>query len=166
MPKRQKRPLRYIFSMTSVSAQWKRSDLNVLYKYEELEHIFQYDNDTTYLINFWATWCGPCVKEMPYFQELAEFYEGKPFKLILVSLDFEKHIDTRLITFLNKHNIKGEQYVLLDGKTNRWIDKVDPKWSGAIPISIVYKGQDRSFHEQEFHSFEELNNIVEPIISK
>ena len=93
-----------IFSMTSVSAQWKRSDLNVLYKYEELEHIFQYDNDTTYLINFWATWCGPCVKEMPYFQELAEFYEGKPFKLILVSLDFEKHIDTRLITFLNKHN--------------------------------------------------------------
>lgn len=154
-----------LLSFNTASAQWQKEDLNIVYEYEELESIFEMDNDTTYLINFWATWCGPCVKEMPYFQEVADFYKDKAFKLILVSLDFEKHIETRLISFLNKHNIKGEQYVLLDGKTNKWIDKVDPQWSGAIPITIVYKGDKRRFYEQEFHNFEELNNIVEPIIN-
>ena len=149
--------------VNSINAQWNKDDLNIVYNFEELEPVFQNDNDTTYLINFWATWCGPCVKEMPYIQEVARYYEGQAFKLILVSLDFEKHIETRLISFLNKHNITGEQYVLLDGKTNKWIDKVDPEWSGAIPITIVYNGRKRGFYEQEFHSFEELNNIVKSI---
>ena len=123
------------------------------------------DNDTTYLINFWATWCSPCVKELPYFEGIHDQYKGKPFKVILVSLDFRKHIEKKLIPFLNQNEIKSDVVLLADGKANRWIDRVDPEWSGAIPITLVVSGKERRFYETEFHSEEELVEIISPFMN-
>ncbi len=134
--------------------------------FDELEHILEYDNDTTYLINFWATWCGPCVKELPYIEALNKKYKDQAYKTILVSLDMRKQLGNKLVPFLNKEQICSEVVVLLDGKAHRWIDRVDPSWSGAIPITIVYKGQQREFHETEFHTTAELEEIVNRFIKK
>jgi thiol-disulfide isomerase/thioredoxin len=112
-------------------------------------------NDTTYIINFWATWCVPCVKELPAFEELNEKYSNEKVKVLLVSLDFVKHYDTKLLPFIEERKIKSEVILLNDPRSNLWIDKVSPDWSGAIPATLIYKGKKRKFYEQSF-SFESL----------
>ena len=86
----------------SLAQNWEIDDIKIYNQFEELEHIFHFQNDTTYVINFWATWCGPCVKEMPYIDSLNDHYKGQKVKVILVSLDFKKQIESRLIPYLNK----------------------------------------------------------------
>ncbi|NNF22718.1 MAG: TlpA family protein disulfide reductase [Saprospiraceae bacterium] len=138
--------------------------MNIIEDFEDMADIFEYDNDTTYLVNFWATWCGPCVKELPYIEEVKSKLSDEKFKLIYVSLDFKKHIETRLLPFLDTHKMTSDMYVLLDSDANSWIDKVDSGWSGSIPFSVVYKGEEKHTFEQQFHSTEELLNIIKPLI--
>ncbi len=155
-----------LFLVSPLTAQeWTQEDLKIYQTFDEIEPVLQLSNDTTYLINFWATWCGPCVKELPYFEAITERYQGEKFKTLLVSLDLERQITSKLIPFLNKKQIKSEVLLLLDGKPNKWIDRVDPSWSGAIPITIVRKGDHYSFYEKEFHSEQELIAIVSPILN-
>ena len=131
--------------------------------FEDFEHLLHIDNDTTYVVNFWATWCGPCVKELPYFEEMTEKYEGKPLKVVLVSLDFKRQIEKKFIPFLQKNKIKSDVVLLLDGNEGTWIDKVDPSWSGSIPITIVYRGKKRAFIEDSFHSYTELEDFIKTV---
>ena len=154
------------FCCTMMAQEWTKDDLIIYKTFDEMEPILHPENDTTYLINFWATWCGPCVKELPYFEEATQTLKGKAFKTILVSLDMEKLIDKKLIPFLNYNKIQSEVVLLLDGKAHKWIDKVDPNWSGAIPITIVRRGEQYAFYEKEFHSEQELLDIVNPILDK
>lgn len=94
-------------------------------------------NDTTYVVNFWATWCAPCVKELHYFTELDSAYAGKKVKVILVSLDFKKDIDTKLVPFLTNRRIKTEVLFLDELDDNVWIPKVDGEWQGNIPATLI-----------------------------
>lgn len=154
-----------LFFSVSASAQtWDRSQIQEFKTFDSFEHLLHLESDTTYLINFWATWCGPCVKELPYIDEQVSVFENDKFKSILVSLDFEKQIDSRLIPFLNKNKLKSEIALLLDGKASKWIDRVDPSWSGAIPITIIYNKNKRQFLERQFHSTEELTDIIKPFL--
>ncbi len=141
------------------------SDLPVYDNFTDLEYLFQFNNDTTYVINFWATWCGPCVKELPYFEQLHETYDGQKIKIILISLDFPRQIKTKLIPFIEKHQLQSDVVVLTDGAYNDWIPKVDESWDGAIPVTLVYKQEKSIFTAKEFHDFEALNTIVEQFIN-
>ena len=136
------------------------TEVPIYENFSDIEHIFQYKNDTTYVINFWATWCKPCVEELPYFETLHNIHAEDKVKIILVSLDFPNQIESKLYPFIEKHNLKSEVIVLLDGKYNDWIEKVDEKWSGAIPITVVYKGDNRVFVEDQFHSVNELEALL------
>jgi thiol-disulfide isomerase/thioredoxin len=118
--------------------------------FDGLEPYLHKENDTTYIINFWATWCAPCVKELPAFEELNEKYRNEKVKVLLVSLDFIKHYDTKLIPFIQERNIKSEVILLNDPRSYLWIDKVSPDWSGAIPATLIYRGNKRKFYEQSF----------------
>lgn len=126
--------------------------------FEELQKkYFQNKTGTTYVINFWATWCKPCVKELPYFEKIASDYSEKNVKVLLVSLDFPDKIESQVIPFLEKNNIKSEVVLLDDPDANSWIPKVSPNWSGAIPATVIYKNEKRKFYEQSF-TFDELEN--------
>jgi len=151
-------------SFIARSQEWETADVQQFKTFDDFEHLLNIDSDSTYLINFWATWCGPCVKELPYIEGLVDVYKNEKFKNILVSLDFENKIESKLIPFLNKHQIQSDVVVLLDGKASKWIDRVDPRWSGAIPITIVYNKEKRLFFEQQFHSVEELTDIIDTFI--
>lgn len=131
--------------------------------FSELEHIFKYQNDTTYVINFWATWCIPCVEELPYFEKLHTELGGEKVKVILVSLDFAKDVNTKLVNFVKKHRLQSQIIALTDGKYNNWVDKVSPDWSGAIPVTYIYRKDTALFHDQQYASYEELEASVKKI---
>lgn len=128
--------------------------------FSALEHVFQNNNDTTYIINFWATWCKPCVEEMPYFEKLIQESAGKKARVILLSLDFKKDVPTKLKRFVEQRQLEKQVIALTDHRYDTWIDKVDPSWGGAIPVTLIYKGQTRKFIDQQFASYEELEGLV------
>ena len=128
--------------------------------FEEFEPLLKMDNDTVYVINFWATWCKPCIKELPDFEKLNKDYKNKNVRLILVSLDFPNKLEELVIPFIEEKKIKSEVIHLTDTDANKWINKVSPLWSGAIPATLIYKGGSAEFHEESM-TYEELKKVVE-----
>ena len=122
------------------------SKIHVL-SFEEFEPYLHMNDDYVYVINFWATWCKPCTEELPYFEEMQNKYKDKKVRVLLVSLDFPTQIESHVIPFLDKNSIKAKVILLDDPDANAWIDKVDNRWSGAIPATYVYKNSEHSFHE-------------------
>lgn len=113
--------------------------------------------DSIRVINFWATWCAPCVKELPYFEQLEqELAAEKKLAVVLVTIDLKSAHKSSLYPFLRERNLKSKVVALTDSHTNEWIDNVDPRWSGAIPITVILKGEQRLFFEKAYHSVDEL----------
>src|SRR5208337_58889 len=106
--------------------------------FEQFEPTLHHQNDTTYLINFWATWCVPCRQELPAIEQVASKYNDWKFRVILVSMDFRNQLESNLIPFIQSHQIKSQVVLLNDPDQNHWIDKVDPGWSGEIPFTVLY----------------------------
>lgn len=138
-------------------------DIPVYEKFDQIEPIFHLDNDTTYIINFWATWCKPCVEELPYFEELTTKYEEKKVKVILCSLDFPKQLESKLVPFVEKHELQSTVIALLDGKFNNWIDKVSPEWDGTIPATYIYRGDKHHFIGLPIKNTEELEEVIQTL---
>jgi thiol-disulfide isomerase/thioredoxin len=93
--------------------------------------------DTVYIINFWATWCAPCVAELPEFNDLQKQYAGAPVKVLLVSLDFKEDYPMKLATFLQRKKIMPEVVWLSDTNPNVFIPKIDNSWGGSIPATVI-----------------------------
>jgi len=104
----------------------------------ELEKILSASDDRLYVVNFWATWCAPCVKELPHFEKISEEYEPEKVKFILISLDFPSQIDKKLIPFLKKNKITLPVSVMTNLDYNAWIDRVDNSWQGNIPATLLF----------------------------
>ena len=128
----------------------------------QLSDLTAYNNDTTYVINFWATWCSPCVKEIGFFEDLHRLTEERKVEVVLVSLDFPNRVEKQLRPFLRERSITAPVRLMTDLDYNAWIDQVDPSWSGAIPATLIYKGEKRIFLEQEL-TREELFKFVDQI---
>lgn len=121
-----------------------------IFNYEGLKPLLNLQDDKIHVINFWATWCKPCVDELPYFENLNEDYNDKGVEVTLVSLDFPNQIESQLMPFIEKNKIKSKVVVLDDPKQNVWINAIDPTWSGSIPATIIYTKDKRAFYEQSF----------------
>jgi thiol-disulfide isomerase/thioredoxin len=127
----------------------------------------QADNDTLYVLNFWATWCKPCVAEMPFFDQVQKEMAAQKVKVIFISMDFRNEYDKRLVPFVNRKKFVSEVVLLDEPKYNDWIDKVSPAWSGAIPATLMVQHSKgiREFHEGEF-TYETLKSKVESLINQ
>ena len=131
-------------TFTSISAQKP-----AVYKINDLLKRINNNSDTTYVVNFWATWCKPCVAELPEFEKFHIENQGRKIKVLLVSLDFVEEIDKKLKDFLNKNKLTCEVVLLDEVNGNDFINKISEKWSGAIPATLITK-KDKTqnyFHE-------------------
>ncbi len=113
------------------------------------------------VINFWATWCGPCIKEMPYFDALES--ENQDVKVYLVSVDFRQDLE-RVKNFVVKRKIKSDVLFLDEKDPDEYMRKVDHNWSGAIPATLFVTDLGKTFfHENAFTKdqlYKTVNNYL------
>ena len=138
-------------------------DLEV-YDFNGLEPFLNKKDDKTHVVNFWATWCAPCVKEMPYFEKLNANYKDKNVEVLLVSLDFPFNYDKKLKPFIKENKLQSKVVALDDPDMNSWMSKVDEEWSGAIPITIIFNKNKRQFYERSF-TYNELENELKQFLN-
>jgi thiol-disulfide isomerase/thioredoxin len=132
-------------------------------KFDELAKMMSRQNDTTYIFNFFATWCEPCVEEFPSFQRFSNTYANKKIRLVFVSLDFKKDYKKRLLPFLKKYHVKNETVLLDEPDYNSWIDKVDSTWDGNLPATLVINNEKhiRKMFAHEF-IYDSLASAMKP----
>ena len=135
-----------------------------IFKFSELEEIMTVNDGQVKVINFWATWCAPCVKELPYFENANNIYKEKGVDIVLINLDFVEQ-KQKVEKFIIKHNIKNRVVLLDEIDYNSWIDKVDSNWSGAIPATIFIGNKQRKFVEGELKQ-DQLMLIINEFITK
>lgn len=124
-----------------------------VYKVDNLLKRIHNDSDTLYIVNFWATWCKPCVAELPDFEKIHLDYKAQNVKVILVSMDFKEDLKTKLKPFLKKNKYAAEVVLLDELNGNEFIDKISKQWGGAIPATLITK-QNKSvndFFEKKLH---------------
>lgn len=148
-------------SETEEKAPYKNVIEQKIVDFEGYKNAVMQNDDVLYVVNFWATWCVPCVEELPHFIELNEVYKDKMFNMTFVTLDGAKDFEKRVLPFAEKHNMNGDLLLLDDVKTmNKWIKEVNTSWSGAIPATIFYKnGKQLHFTEGQL-SKTELESLI------
>jgi thiol-disulfide isomerase/thioredoxin len=116
------------------------------------------------VVNFWATWCPPCVEELPYFEALRERYAAQNVQVLLVSLDFKSQLDKKFIPFLEKQQLKSEVVLFADQDANTWIPRLSESWDGGVPATIVFQGSKTLFQQGKFENLAELEAFVRPLL--
>ncbi|MFA8300458.1 MAG: TlpA disulfide reductase family protein [Hyphomicrobiales bacterium] len=148
-----------VVSLSPLTMEAQSSDKIKVLKFDDLNTLLHKDNDTTYIINFWATWCKPCIEELPAFERINKEYANEKVKVLLVSLDFKSAIEKRVVPFVEKNNIQSEVIALNESNPNTYISKVSESWTGAIPATLIYNKNNRAFYEKSF-TYEELKNTI------
>lgn len=136
--------------------------------FSELQERLGNTGDELIVCNFWATWCKPCIEEMPYFEELQKKYADKKVKVLFVSLDRPSTRTSRVQKFVNDKGVESE-VVLLDEPNlsqDDWIPLIDKNWEGDIPATLYVNTLEniRVFHTGSYESFDELETKVKSLI--
>lgn len=119
-------------------------------------------NDTIYVTNFFATWCPPCMREIPDFVDKMKELKGKPVKFTFVSVDAKDDWSTKVSDFADEYDLK-KNIVLFDASTISpdYFTKITKTWDGgSIPFTVIKKG-DKEVENVGMMSKEELNKKIE-----
>lgn len=94
------------------------------------------ESDHPLIVNFWATFCVPCVKEIPYFQQTVARYQQQQVELILVSLDLPDYYPAKIASFVQGRGFTSRIVWLDETNADYFCPRVDPRWTGGIPSSL------------------------------
>ena len=133
------------FVDTNVAAQ----EVKIIH-FEDLQKMSHPHDDTTYIINFFASWCVPCVKEMPILLDFEKSHSNQKIKLIFVSIDFKSNYKETLLPLLQKLNIKKNIFLLQESNESKWIQMIDAQWSGDLPATLIVNAKKKqcNFYHQ------------------
>ncbi len=134
-----------------------------VYDFESFTPLLKTNDGKIRIINFWATWCKPCIVELPYFELINSRYSSDEVEVILVSLDLPTQVESKLIPFVKRQNIQSKVVLLDDPDANTWIPKVNSSWTGSIPATIIYKGGVSRFYERSF-TYNELEKELKKML--
>ena len=121
-------------------------------KLGQLQEVISAKTDHIKVINFWATWCAPCIKELPLFEKIGA--ERTDLKVTLVSMDLDLDPNPeKVYKFIDRKKVKSEVLILDERDPNSWINQIDKNWSGALPATMIINGKtgQRKFVEKELH---------------
>jgi thiol-disulfide isomerase/thioredoxin len=150
-----------ILSLTMMAARPAAGTLPVhKWKLTELEaYIARADHPL--IINFWATFCAPCNKEIPYFQSTVEKYKQQGVELILVSLDLPDYYPARIAKFAGEHGYHATLAWLNETDADYFCPRIDKSWTGGIPSSLFVNNKT---HYHRFYDRQLTDQQVEPAI--
>ncbi|MES3018742.1 MAG: TlpA disulfide reductase family protein [Bacteroidota bacterium] len=140
-----------IVNICGVSEETRGQTVKLL-SVDQLELRLDRGKDTTYVVNFWATWCGPCLKEMPHFEKLQAEFADQKLKVLFVSIDNLSKLKSAVVPLAKRLKLKNEVFLLNEKDPQVYLERIDKKWSGALPASIFVnkvRGK-REFYEKEF----------------
>ena len=125
------------------------------------------ESDTPLIINFWATFCKPCMEEIPHFQKLGKKYEKDSVKLLLVSLDMKDAYPTKVNAFIRKKKIRIPTAWLDETNADYFCPRIDTSWSGVIPATLFINNRNnyRKFTEEPL-SEERLEKEIRAILQR
>lgn len=119
----------------------------------KIEQLVQMIDTTTgpLIVNFWASWCKPCIHEIPWFEKNLKTSEAQNVKLILVSLDFANNYPNGILKFAKGQGYTSEIVFLDEMNADKFCPPIDKAWDGAIPVSLfVNNGKKyRKFYNQQ-----------------
>jgi thiol-disulfide isomerase/thioredoxin len=135
-----------------------QSDLKFkIIQQSDLNKIIQKNKKDIKIINFWATWCVPCVKELPIFEKIND----ENIQVHLISLDFKTNYETKVSNMIDKKNLKSAVYWLNESDLNSFYPTIDKNWKGSIPATlIVFPNGKTKFHQGSLDE-ESLNKLLE-----
>lgn len=122
-------------------------------KLDKLQKLLSTQAQGILVVNFWATWCAPCVEELPLFEKLhAEARPGVSVVLVSMDLDIDPNPE-KVYKLVERKGLKSKVLLLDEKDPNGWISSIDPAWSGALPATIVInqKTGKRKFVESSLH---------------
>lgn len=123
-----------------------------------LQEIISTESEKIKVINFWATWCAPCIEELPYFEEIGTSYKDQ-VNVILISLDQANTLEKAVQPFVKKNKIKSKVLLLDDPYAAEWIPMVDTHWDGAIPVTLIISKNEKQFYNKALTQ-EELTKAI------
>lgn len=131
-------------------------------KLDQLQSLIQAKTDHIKVINFWATWCAPCIKELPLFEKLGQDRSDVQVTLVSMDLDLDPNPE-KVHKFVARKKLKSKVLILDAKDPNSYIDQLDKNWSGALPATIIINGKtgQRKFVEKELHDGELEKLIAE-----
>lgn len=123
-----------------------------LVKLDKLQQLIQNEKEQVQIINFWATWCAPCLKELPLLEKLSSDRKDVRVRLVSMDMDLDPNPD-KVRSFVVRKKIQSQVLILDERNPNAWIDKLDKNWSGALPATLVVNNKNgkRRFVERELH---------------
>jgi len=135
-----------------------QSDLKFkIIQQSDVNKIIEKNKKDIKVINFWATWCVPCVKELPIFEKL----NNENIQVHLISLDFKNNYETKITNMIEKKNLKSNVYWLNESDLNSFYPKINANWKGSIPATlIVFPNGKTKFHQGSLDE-ESLNKLLE-----
>lgn len=101
-----------------------------------VKDLLKNNSDKLRLINVWATWCGPCVNELPSFVTINRMYRKRDFEFISISAD-DPAKKTKVLKALQNLQLANTNYLFSTDDKYKLIEAVDPKWTGALPYTIL-----------------------------
>ena len=134
-------------------------------KITELEKIIA-ESRTPLVVNFWATWCKPCVEEIPYFMKEVKAHMPDSVQLVLVSLDMKEQFPEGVRSFIHERKFEGIFYWLDETDADYFCPRIDQSWSGVIPATLFINNKTgyRSFVEAKLPE-EKLKQAIRQLIS-
>lgn len=137
------------------------------WKMDDVVKSFSKNNDTVYVVNFWATFCKPCIAEIPDFIRIVEKYKTQKVKLLLVSLDLPVFYPAKIAAFAKKNHYNTQIVWLNETNADHFCPMIDAKWSGAIPSTIIVNNKTgyRKFVEDQVSAADFEAAIKEALIN-
>ena len=128
----------FLFLFASGSRVLYPQEVKPISTVDEMKLIMDKGKDKVTLVNFWATWCKPCVEEFPRLVKLYNNYKDRGLDIVFISVDVPEDVESKVVPFLKKQGVDFVSYFNKFDKPEELINYIDKNWEGAIPSTYIY----------------------------